>query len=170
MGSIMGSEITAATISDKIGQVRRDPFAMLPFCGYNINDYLQHWMDIGTKTDADKLPRLYYVNWFRKDEDGNWLWPGFGENSRVLKWIVERDLGMGKAVKTPIGNMPTVDAIDTDGLDVSDADMKKLLTVNKEQWLNEVASIREYYATLGDKLPEEMTAQLDALEERLKAY
>jgi phosphoenolpyruvate carboxykinase (GTP) len=169
MGSIMGSEITAATISDNIGQVRRDPFAMLPFCGYHICDYLQHWLDIGTKADADKLPKLYYVNWFRKSEDGKWLWPGFGENSRVLKWIVERTSGEGKAVAAPIGNIPTADAIDTDGLDVSEADMEELLKVDKEKWLNEVASIREHYAKLGDKLPAEMTRQLDALEARLKA-
>lgn len=169
MGSIMGSEITAATISDNIGQVRRDPFAMLPFCGYHVCDYLQHWLDIGEKADADKLPKLYYVNWFRKDEDGRWLWPGFGENSRVLKWIVERTSGEGKAVETPIGNMPTPDAIDTDGLDVSEADMEELLHVDKDLWLKEVASIREHYAKLGEKLPEEMTKQLDALEARLKA-
>ncbi len=169
MGSIMGSEITAATISDNIGQVRRDPFAMLPFCGYHVCDYLQHWLDIGEKADADKLPKLYYVNWFRKDEDGRWLWPGFGENSRVLKWIVERTSGEGKAVETPIGNMPTPDAIDTDGLDVSKADMEELLHVDKDLWLKEVASIREHYAKLGEKLPEEMTKQLDALEARLKA-
>src|SRR5690554_1358864 len=113
MGSIMGSEITAATISDNIGQVRRDPFAMLPFCGYHVCDYLQHWLDIGKKTDPDKLPKIFYVNWFRKDEEGRWLWPGFGDNSRVLKWIVERTNGTGKAVKTEIGYLPTPDAIDT---------------------------------------------------------
>ncbi|MGI6537148.1 MAG: phosphoenolpyruvate carboxykinase (GTP) [Caldicoprobacterales bacterium] len=170
MGSIMGSEITAAAISDKIGQVRRDPFAMLPFCGYHISDYLQHWLDIGTKSDSDKLPRLYYVNWFRKDKDGKWLWPGFGENSRVLKWIVERVSGDGKAVETPIGNMPTPDAIDTEGLDVSVEDMKELTTVHKDEWLNEVASIRKYYETLEEKLPDELIKQLDALEERLKEW
>jgi phosphoenolpyruvate carboxykinase (GTP) len=169
MGSIMGSEITAATISKNIGQVRRDPFAMLPFCGYHVCDYLQHWLNIGEKADADKLPKLYYVNWFRKDKDGRWLWPGFGENSRVLKWIVERASGEGKAVETPIGYMPTVDAVDTDGLDVSEADMAELLNVNKEEWLKEVASIKEHYAKLGEKLPEEMTKQLEALEKRLQA-
>ncbi len=169
MGSIMGSEITAATISANIGKVRRDPFAMLPFCGYHICDYLQHWLDIGTKTDADKLPKLFYVNWFRKDKNGEWLWPGFGENSRVLKWIVERTSGEGKAVKTPIGYMPTIDAIDTRGLDVSEANMAELLKVNKNEWLKEVTSIRGYYAQLGDKLPRELTAQLNALEKRLQA-
>ncbi|MGI6373522.1 MAG: phosphoenolpyruvate carboxykinase (GTP) [Caldicoprobacterales bacterium] len=168
MGSIMGSEITAAAISDKIGQVRRDPFAMLPFCGYHMGDYLKHWLEIGKKADPEKLPKLFYVNWFRKDDEGNWLWPGFGENSRVLKWIFERTSGKGKAVKTPIGYMPTVDAIDTEGLDVSEEDMKELLAVDKEKWLQEVESIKEYYKIYGDKLPEELANQLAALEERLR--
>lgn len=168
MGSIMGSEITAATISNKIGQVRRDPFAMLPFIGYNVNDYLQHWLDMGKKTDESKLPKIFYVNWFRKSSDGKFLWPGFGENSRVLKWIVERVSGAGKAVKTPIGYMPTLDAIDTEGLDVSKEDMEELLKVDKELWLNEVESIKEHYAQFGEKLPKELRAQLEALEKRLK--
>jgi phosphoenolpyruvate carboxykinase (GTP) len=168
LGSIMGSEITAATISDNIGKVRRDPFAMLPFCGYHICDYLQHWLNIGKRTDPDKLPKIFYVNWFRKDQSGKWLWPGFGENSRVLKWIFERASGEGKAEKTAIGYMPTLDAIDTKGLNVSSSDMQELLRVDKEGWLKEAASIRQYYATLGDKLPREMTEQLNALEKRLQ--
>ncbi|NLC69179.1 MAG: phosphoenolpyruvate carboxykinase (GTP) [Clostridiaceae bacterium] len=168
LGSIMGSEITAATISDNIGKVRRDPFAMLPFCGYHICDYLQHWLNIGKRTDPDKLPKIFYVNWFRKDENGRWLWPGFGENSRVLKWIFERVSGEGKAEKTAIGYMPAIDAIDTQGLDVSDSDMQELLKVDKEGWLKEVESIRQYYAALGDKLPREMAGQLNALEARLR--
>lgn len=168
MGSIMGSEITAAAISDKIGQVRRDPFAMLPFSGYHISDYLQHWLNIGKMTDADKLPKLFYVNWFQKDENGKFIWPGFGDNSRVLKWIVERVSGEGKAVKTPIGYMPSINAIDIQGINISEDDMKKLLNVNADEWLDEVASIREYYKTLGEKLPSELVAQLEALEERLK--
>ncbi len=167
MGSIMGSEITAATISSNIGQVRRDPFAMLPFCGYHICDYLQHWLNMGKKTDPDKLPKIFYVNWFRKDKDGNWLWPGFGENSRVLKWIIERTSGEGKAVKTPIGYMPTIDAIDRTGLDVSDEAMEELLKVDRDEWLKEVASVKEYYAQFGDRLPEELARQLEALEKRL---
>lgn len=169
LGSIMGSEITAAVISDKLGQVRRDPFAMLPFIGYHVCDYLQHWFDIGTKTTQDKLPKIYYVNWFRKDADGRWLWPGFGENSRVLKWIVERVAGTGKAVKTPIGMMPTADAIDVEGLDVSAHDMEELLKVSNEEWLKEVESIRKHYAGYGAKLPKELAHQLEALEARLKA-
>jgi len=168
MGSIMGSEITAATIDKNIGKVRRDPFAMLPFMGYHVGDYLQHWLDIGKKTTPDKLPKIFYVNWFRKDSNGKWLWPGFGENSRVLKWIIERVSGEGMAVKTPIGYMPTADAIDTQGLNVSEADMAELLKINKEEWLNEVVSIKEHYAKYGEKMPKELYEQLDALEKRLK--
>ena len=170
LGSIMGSEITAAAISKNIGQVRRDPFAMLPFFGYNVCDYLQHWLNIGEKSTEDKLPKIFYVNWFRKDQDGKWLWPGFGDNSRVLKWIFERTSGEGKAVKTPIGFMPTEDALDLSGLqDVSKTDMEELLKVNKDEWLNEVASVKEHYAQYGEKLPKELSSQLAALEDRLKA-
>jgi phosphoenolpyruvate carboxykinase (GTP) len=169
LGSIMGSEITAAAISDKIGQVRRDPFAMLPFIGYNVCDYLQHWLDVGAKSTEEKLPKIFYVNWFRKDQDGKWLWPGYGENSRVLKWVCERVSGEVEAVKTPIGYMPTPGSIDINGLDVTDADMQELLKVNKTEWLNEVESIKAHYATYGAKLPAELQNQLAALEARLKA-
>lgn len=169
LGSIMGSEITAAAISDKIGQVRRDPFAMLPFIGYNVCDYLQHWLDVGAESTEEKLPKIFYVNWFRKDQDGKWLWPGYGENSRVLKWVVERVSGEADAVKTPIGYMPTPDAIDVEGLDVSNSDMQELLKVNNAEWLNEVESIKAHYATYGAKLPAELQNQLAALEARLKA-
>jgi phosphoenolpyruvate carboxykinase (GTP) len=168
MGSIMGSEITAAAISDKIGQVRRDPFAMLPFTGYHICDYLQHWLDIGDKTQEDKLPKIFYVNWFRKDHDGKWLWPGFGENSRVLKWIFQRTSGEGNAIETPIGYMPAPGSIDVEGLNVEKADMEELLSVDKEEWLLEVDSIREHYASYGERIPGELSKQLDALENRLK--
>jgi phosphoenolpyruvate carboxykinase (GTP) len=168
MGSIMGSEITAAAISANIGQVRRDPFAMLPFMGYHVCDYLQHWLNIGTKTTSDKLPKVFYVNWFRKDADGKWLWPGFGENSRVLKWVCERVSGEGEAVKTAIGYMPTADAIDTEGLKVSEKDMAELLKVNKDEWLKEVVSIKEHYAKYGENLPKELSSQLEALEKRLQ--
>ncbi len=169
LGSIVGSEITAAAISANIGQVRRDPFAMLPFCGYHMGDYFKHWLKIGTQADATKLPKIFYVNWFRKTADGKWLWPGYGENSRVLKWIFERVSGEGKALETPIGFMPTEDAIDRSGLDVSQDDMKELLKVNKEEWLKEVASIREHYKKFGDKLPKELANELDSLEKRLQA-
>lgn len=167
MGSIMGSEITAAAISDKIGQVRRDPFAMLPFIGYHVGDYLQHWLDIGAKADQSKLPKIFYVNWFRKDKDGNFLWPGYGENSRVLKWIFERVSGKGKAVKTAIGYMPTPDAIDTTGLDISEETMKELLTIRKDEWLKEIESIKEHYKNYEPKLPQELKNQLAALEKRV---
>ncbi len=171
MGSIMGSEITAAVISDKIGQVRRDPFAMLPFIGYNVGDYLQHWLDMGKKGEKDKLPRLYYVNWFRKDEDGRFLWPGYGENSRVLKWIFERCEGTANAVSTPIGNMPTPKDLYLDGLDVTEEDLASILSVNKTEWLAEVEDIAKHYQDLdnrGGKLPKELYEQLEALKERLE--
>ena len=167
LGSIVGSEITAAAISNKIGQVRRDPFAMLPFCGYHMGDYFRHWLDVGAGADPAKFPKIFYVNWFRKSAGGKWLWPGYGENSRVLKWIFEQVTGTGKAVKTPIGLMPAPGAIDRGGLDVSDAAMTELLTVDREGWLQEVESIRAHYARFGDKLPGELTAQLAALEKRL---
>ncbi|MDD3866465.1 MAG: phosphoenolpyruvate carboxykinase (GTP) [Clostridia bacterium] len=169
MGSIMGSEITAAAISNKIGQVRRDPFAMLPFCGYHMGDYLNHWLEVGKNSDESKLPKIYYVNWFRKDENGRWLWPGFGENSRVLKWIFDRVDGNVDAVKTAIGYMPTVDGIDIDGLDVSKDDMAELLHVNKKEWLEEAADVRENYKIYGDKLPATLARELDSLEARLQA-
>lgn len=168
LGSIVGSEITAAAISANIGQVRRDPFAMLPFCGYHMGDYFQHWLNIGAKTDAAKLPKIFYVNWFRKNKDGKWLWPGYGDNSRVLKWIFEQVSGEGRVQETAIGYMPTVDAIDRNGLEVGDDDMAELLKVDKEGWLKEVASIREHYSKFGSKLPNELKVQLDALEKRLQ--
>ncbi len=168
LGSIMGSEVTAAVISDKIGQVRRDPFAMLPFIGYHAGDYLKHWFDIGEAApDKTKLPKIYYVNWFRRSAEGKFLWPGYGDNSRVLKWIVERLSGAGKAVKTAIGNLPTPDAIDVSGLNVPAADMEELLKVDAEGWKNEVVSIRENYKSYGAKLPAELAKQLEEMEKRL---
>jgi phosphoenolpyruvate carboxykinase (GTP) len=166
LGSIMASETTAAA-TGVVGNLRRDPFAMLPFCGYNMSDYFSHWLSIGSATDAANLPRLYYVNWFRRDAEGEFLWPGYGENSRVLEWIFDRCNGRGKAVETPIGNLPTPDAIDTDGLAVSKKDMEELLRVDMDEWRHEVPLIREHYAGLGDRLPVELTRQLDALERRL---
>ena len=166
MGSIMASETTAAA-AGAVGNVRRDPFAMLPFCGYNMADYMAHWLTIGRATDAEKLPKIFYVNWFRKTEDGRWLWPGFGENSRVLEWVFERVDGKGEAVETPIGYVPAKGAIPSDGLDVSEADMDLLLAVNPDEWRAEVPSIEEHYAKFGDKLPAEMRDELLALEKRL---
>ena len=171
MGSIVGSEVTAAALDVKAGTIRRDPFAMLPFCGYHMADYFQHWLNIGQKADADKLPKIFYVNWFRKTADGKWLWPGFGDNSRVLKWVFERCNGTGKAVETPIGFMPTVDAIDRTGLEdeVTAEDMAELLSLDKEGWLKEVESIKEHYAKFGDRMPKALYEQLAALEARLNA-
>ena len=167
IGSIASSERTAAA-AGTVGELRRDPMAMLPFCGYNMGDYFAHWLEMGNKSDADKLPKIFYVNWFRKDADGGWLWPGFGENSRVLKWIVERINGKGDAVETPIGFLPAQDAIDTAGLDVTEQQMDELLNVNKKEWLNEIESIREHYDRFEDKLPDTLREELDALETRLR--
>lgn len=168
LGSIMGSEITAAVISDKIGQVRRDPFAMLPFIGYHVGDYLQHWLDIGQKTDADKLPKIFYVNWFRKDDNGKFIWPGFGDNSRVLKWIVERCDNKIDAEKTPIGYVPKAEDLDLTGLDISAEAIDELLEVNANEWLSEAASIRQHFDGYGPKMPRELYSELDALIERLE--
>jgi len=168
LGSIVGSEITAAALDLKVGTVRRDPFAMLPFCGYHMGDYFAHWINIAKKTSADKLPKIFYVNWFRKSADGKFLWPGYGENSRVLKWIFERTEGTASAVETAIGYLPTVDAIDTEGLKVSKEDMEELLKVKNDEWLKEVELIKEHYTQFGDKLPKELKEELAALEARLK--
>jgi phosphoenolpyruvate carboxykinase (GTP) len=157
----MSSEKTAAA-AGAIGEVRRDPFAMLPFCGYDFGDYFQHWLAIGQREGA-KLPKLFYVNWFRKGEDGKFLWPGFGDNARVLKWVLERVGGHGKAVDTPIGHVPTPDAIDVSGLGLDDETMKHLLMVDASEWAAEVELIREHYAHIGDSVPQELIAQLEAL-------
>lgn len=171
IGAIVGSEVTAAALDLKAGTVRRDPFAMLPFCGYHMGDYFAHWLKIGQKARPENLPKIFYVNWFRKNAEGKWLWPGYGDNSRVLKWIFERCDGEGRADETPIGYMPTPDAIDRSGLQnkVSDADIKELLTVDKQAWLKEIMLIKEHFAMFGDKLPPELRAELRALEKRLKA-
>lgn len=166
MGSAAGSETTAANIS-KTGVLRHDPFAMLPFCGYNMGDYFNHWLSMAERTDVSKLPRIFFVNWFRKAEDGHWLWPGYGENSRVLKWIFERVEGKGEAVKTAIGNLPTADALDLSGLDVPAEDMQALLTVDSDAWKEEAAGLSEYYDKFGDRLPTALGDQLRALQGRL---
>jgi phosphoenolpyruvate carboxykinase (GTP) len=166
LGSIMSSETTAAQ-AGAVGKLRFDPFAMLPFCGYNMGDYFAHWLEVGRTTDAGKLPKLFWVNWFRRDEDGRFLWPGFGDNSRVLKWIVERLAGQGEAQETPIGWVPTPDAVDTDGLDVDAATMKKLVEVDGESWRQELPQLDEHYRSLGDTVPAELRDQLTALEKRL---
>ncbi|MCK9547882.1 MAG: phosphoenolpyruvate carboxykinase (GTP) [Sphaerochaeta sp.] len=170
LGSIVGSEITAAALDLKVGTIRRDPFAMLPFCGYHMGEYFQHWSNIGKSAkDQSVLPKIFYVNWFRRDENKHFIWPGFGENSRVLKWVFEACEGTAKSVVTPIGVMPTIDAIDRpEG--VSDAQMQELLEVDIDGWLAEVADIREnHYPKFGDKLPAELAVFLDQLEANLKA-
>ena len=165
-GSIISSEKTAAA-AGKVGELRRDPMAMLPFCGYNMADYWAHWLSIGNRTGV-KLPGIYYVNWFRKDEHGKFMWPGFGENSRVLKWIFERCEGTAEAIETPIGNLPTLDAIDLEGLDLDDAAKARLLRVEIDGWLQEIALINRYYDQFGDRLPKALRQQVHDFEERLQ--
>jgi len=167
MGSIISSEKTAAA-AGKIGELRRDPMAMLPFCGYNMADYWAHWLSIGQREGA-KLPRVYYVNWFRKNDAGEFLWPGFGENSRVLKWVFERCEGTAKAVETPIGHLPTPDALYLDGLDLDAEDLKTLLEVDRDGWLHELPLIRDYYAKFGDRLPRQLAEWVDQVEEALRS-
>ncbi len=166
LGSIMASETTAAA-TGAVGNLRRDPFAMLPFCGYNMADYFGHWLSFSERLDEKKLPKIFYVNWFRKDKDGRWLWPGYGENSRVLEWIFERSAGRGEAVETPIGFVPAPGAIDIEGLDVTTADMTQLLSVSNEEWRREVPLIREHYAQFNERVPAKLHAFVDDLKERL---
>jgi phosphoenolpyruvate carboxykinase (GTP) len=166
LGSSCGSETTAAAIG-QAGVLRRDPFAMLPFCGYNMADYMSHWLEFTKHTDRTKLPKIYFVNWFRKDASGKWLWPGYGENSRVLKWICERVEGTAKARETAIGNLPTVDALDTSGLNLAAEDLNALTSVDAAGWKKEAEDIGAYYAKLDGRLPEELKKQLDGLRQRL---
>ena len=163
LGSIMASETTAAA-GGQVGKLRFDPMAMLPFCGYNMADYFNHWLSIGTKTDAKKLPQIFFVNWFRRDDNGRFLWPGYGENSRVLKWVFERINGHAKAEKTPIGYLPTHDSLDTNGVNVTNEDLKELLSVDANGWKEAVPQIREHYAAFGERLPNTLKASLDQLE------
>ena len=167
IGTIIASEMTAAAFGT-IGQLRRDPMAMLPFCGYNMADYWSHWLGIGKKEGA-KLPKIFYVNWFRKNEAGKFIWPGFGENSRVLKWVFERCNGSADAIDTPIGKMPTLDGIDFNGLEMNEADKANLLRVDVEGWLQELPGIEEYYDSFGNHLPEELRQQIKALKKRLES-
>jgi phosphoenolpyruvate carboxykinase (GTP) len=168
LGATLSSETTAAA-AGKVGVVRRDPMAMLPFIGYNAGDYFRHWIEMGKGTDGDaaKLPKIFYVNWFRRGDDGRFLWPGFGENSRVLKWIVERLEGRGAAVETPIGHVPAVDALDVSGLEVSREDVEAVLRVDPEEWKAEIPQVTEWFEKFGDKLPGVLWAELDALKARL---
>ncbi len=168
LGSIMGSDKTAAA-AGKVGVLRRDPMAMLPFCGYNMADYWAHWLRIGARPGA-QLPKIYTVNWFRKSAGGDFLWPGFGENGRVLKWVFERCEGTAKQQETPIGNLPAAGEIDLSGLDdVSRDDLAELLRVDIEGWRAEASGVREYYGEFGSHMPRELFDQLDALEARLES-
>jgi len=168
LGSMMGSEITAAVITDDVGQVRRDPFAMLPFMGYHVGDYLQHWLDVGKKTDPSNLPKIYYVNWFRKDESGKFIWPGFGDNMRVLDWIVRRAEGTADAVETPVGNIPPAGEIDLAGLDMTGEELQTILDVDVSAWREEAAGVAKFYEQFGDRLPAELADELAALKGRLR--
>jgi phosphoenolpyruvate carboxykinase (GTP) len=166
LGSIMASETTAAAVG-AVGNLRRDPFAMLPFCGYNMADYWGHWLSFADKYDESKLPKIFYVNWFKKSAEGKFLWPGFGENSRVLEWVFERCAGTGAAVDTPIGYVPTTTGINVEGLNVSASDLEELLAVRDDEWHTEVPLIREHYAQFGDHVPATLHAQVEDLAQRL---
>jgi phosphoenolpyruvate carboxykinase (GTP) len=167
LGATMSSEQTAAAFGT-VGQLRFDPFAMLPFCGYNMADYFQHWLGIGAKEDA-QVPRIFYVNWFRKDADGTFLWPGFGDNSRVLEWVFRRLEGKVEADETAIGLVPKPGDLDTDGLDISDAALAEVVSVDEDQLRAELPQVREHLAKFGDRLPAAIRTQFEALEQRLGA-
>src|SRR5829696_3326985 len=166
LGATLSSETTAAATGE-VGVVRRDPMAMLPFMGYNAGDYLGHWISTGKGADASKLPRIFYVNWFRRDAGGRFLWPGFGENSRVLKWVIERIEGSAAAVETPVGYVPAAGSLDIDGLDMDPADVEQALRVDRDEWRDELPQIEEWFATIGERLPSGMRDELEALRLRL---
>jgi phosphoenolpyruvate carboxykinase (GTP) len=166
LGSIMASETTAAQ-QGAVGNLRFDPMAMLPFCGYNMADYFGHWLKIGAATKSENLPKIFFVNWFRRDEDGRFLWPGFGENSRVLKWIFDRIDGKASAEKTAIGYLPNAGDLDTNGLDIDNSDLEKLLSVDAAGWKEAIPQIRDHFAQFGPKLPSALVKQLDTLDKSL---
>jgi phosphoenolpyruvate carboxykinase (GTP) len=173
MGSITGSEVTAAALDLKAGTVRRDPFAMLPFCGYNMGDYFNHWIQLGLKAEAEgrgnKLPKIFTVTWFRKDKDGNFMWPGYGENSRVLAWIFDRCDGKDNCIETAIGNLPKPGSIESPA-GVSADTMNMLCTVDAEGWKKEIAEVRkDFYPQYGDRLPKVLYDELDNIEKLLNA-
>jgi phosphoenolpyruvate carboxykinase (GTP) len=168
MGATLSSETTAAAVG-QVGVVRRDPMAMLPFIGYHAGDYFNHWITVGKDNDAAKLPRIFYVNWFRRDADGGFLWPGFGENSRVLKWVVERMEGQAEAVETPIGHVPAPGSLDVEGLAMSPEALEAALAVDVEEWKAEIPQITEWFEKFGDHLPAVLWTELDGLKARLGA-
>ena len=167
MASTLSSETTAAATGE-VGIVRRDPFAMLPFIGYHVGDYIQHWLNIGKRTDASLLPKIFYVNWFRRGDDGRFLWPGFGENMRVLKWAIEQVEGKNSSQDSPIGLVPIPGAIDVEGLEVSVVDMAEANKVSVEEWRNELPLIESWFKTIGKKLPKQMEDQFDSLKTGLR--
>jgi phosphoenolpyruvate carboxykinase (GTP) len=166
MGATLSSETTAAAVG-QVGVVRRDPMAMLPFIGYNAGDYFGHWVNMGKENDEAKMPRIFYVNWFRRNDEGGFLWPGFGENSRVLKWVIDRMEGQAAAVETPIGHVPAPGSLDIDGLDVTEEDLAKALSVDVEEWKKEIPEITEWFEKFGDELPAVLWTELDGLKARL---
>lgn len=168
MGSSCSSEMTAAA-AGTVGKLRHDPFAMLPFCGYNMGDYFGHWINIGSKNDNAKLPKIFYVNWFRKDENGKFMWPGYGENIRAIKWAIERVNGTAKAVDAPIGRLPVIEEFDVAGLDITKENLEKLFAVDNEQGIAELNEMREYYKIFEGTLPKELSAEVDKAEKRYKA-
>jgi phosphoenolpyruvate carboxykinase (GTP) len=150
-----------------VGQLRFDPMAMLPFCGYNMADYFAHWLKIGREADSEKLPKVFLVNWFRKDEDGSFLWPGYGENSRVLEWVFRRCDGEGETVETPLGLLPAQGELNTEGLKIDDAALSELLSVDPEALRGQLPQVEEFLAKFGDRLANEISGQLEALKQRL---
>jgi phosphoenolpyruvate carboxykinase (GTP) len=166
LGATMSSEKTAAA-AGTVGELRHDPFAMLPFCGYNMGDYFAHWVKVGKAHDESKLPRIFCVNWFRKDDAGKFLWPGFGENSRVLEWVFRRCDREAEAVETPIGKVPARQSLNVEGLDLSEAALEQLLSVDPELVREELPAQHQHLAKFGDNLPQELRDELAALEERL---
>jgi phosphoenolpyruvate carboxykinase (GTP) len=169
VGAAVASETTAAQQDGAVGVIRRDPFAMIPFCGYNMGDYFQHWLRIGAEADQDKLPKIFHVNWFRTDDDGNFIWPGFGENSRILRWIEERCEGEAEAVETPIGYVPSHASLDLRGLEdeVDEATLEELLAVKAEDWAPELENQKEFFEKFGERTPKEIWAQHAALKSRM---
>ena len=167
MGSSCSSEMTAAA-AGTVGKLRHDPFAMLPFCGYNMGDYFGHWINMGKNNDSEKMPKIFYVNWFRKDENGKFMWPGYGDNIRAIKWAIERVNGTAKAVDAPIGRLPLVEEFDVTGLDITKENLEKLFTVDKVQGIEEINEMREYYKIFEGALPKELSAEADKAEERYK--
>jgi phosphoenolpyruvate carboxykinase (GTP) len=165
IGATMASERTAAQFG-KQGEVRRDPMAMLPFCGYNMGHYFQHWLDMGKK--MEKAPKIFNVNWFRLDDDGRFMWPGFGENLRVLEWIMDRCMNTAGSKRTPIGYVPKAQDLDLAGLNIPEETMEKLLSIDKNDWLEEIRDIEAFFKTFGSAMPQEMYSQLESLAERLK--